>query len=70
MSTFNQQVSEIMRSKNTNTAPIVVGQEVMAVTGKGMMAACFPAKPFVVAKINKKTFKTVCGKTIDLINIR
>ena len=70
MQNFTQIVSERLRSEKTNTNPIKVGDVVRAVEGKGAFADCFPPIEVTILKINKKTFKTVCGKTIDLINIR
>lgn len=70
MKNFNSTVSKQLREKRQNKTEIKVGQVVKAVTGKGMFANCLPPQEFTVAKINKKTFKTACGKTIDLINLR
>jgi hypothetical protein len=67
---INTLVSTQLRSERTNETEITVGDTVQAITGTGMMADCFPPVQFVVAKINKKSFKTECGKTIPLINLR
>jgi len=70
MTSFNTAVSKSLRTEKAKQGPLFVGQKVMAVTGKGMFADCWPARSFVIAKINKVNFKTECGLSLPKINIR
>ena len=68
---LTQMASETMRRKEQcNIDALKIGDKVKAIKGRGAFAECIPPMTVEVAKINKKTFKTTCGLSIDLINIR
>ena len=58
------------KTNHNNVSTLKVGDTVMALASNGAFAGCFAPIEYTVAKINKKTFKAICGKVIPLINIR
>ena len=66
---FTKMATEQLNNERMNTEELYVGKTIKAI-GKGAFAECIPPVEYVVSKVNKKTVKTECGKTIEKNRIR